>query len=53
MIKEAREKCAEQMSLMKNFMYTAYEMSWADEPKAEKAIVREVQQQNDAGSRRI
>ena len=45
MIEEAREKSAEQMSSIKNSMYTAYELSWADEPKAEKAIVHEQQQQ--------
>ena len=45
MMEEAGDKSVEQVSSMKNFMYTAYELSWTDEPEVEKAIVQEEQQQ--------
>ena len=43
MIEEAGGKSAEQISSMKNFMYTAYELSWGVQPRAEEAIVHEEQ----------
>ena len=53
MIEEAGEKSAEEMSSMKNFMYTAYDLSWAKQPKVEKAIVHEDQQHNYEDSTRV
>jgi hypothetical protein len=41
MIEEAGEKSTEQMSSMKNFMYTTYELSWGDQPRAEEAVVHD------------
>ena len=45
MMEETGDKSVEQVSSMKNFMYTAHELSWADKPEAEKGIVQEEQHQ--------
>ena len=44
MMEEAGEKSAEQVSSMKNFMYTAYELSWGDQPKTEEVVMHDEEQ---------
>ena len=41
MIEEAGDKSAKQMSSMMIFMYTAYELPWGDQPRAEAAVVHD------------
>ena len=43
-MEETGNKIVEQVSSMKNFVYTSHELSWATTPEVKNAIVQEEQQ---------